>query len=228
VTEQYDPNNNFASRRSSYFGGKFQPQSSYMRDTRRRSVANVLSAGNDGPRPPMGGGYYGNQQRDSYVGPSGPGRMRYGNRMQSDGAIAYGRPYPQHMPHTSQDTMNTGVTNGSDSTGPWANSTDPSSENSSIENNAMGKQPAFGYGQVPPNGYPNSPPIMEEQGQNGYGYGGPVQAPNPSQSAAPRRPIPLGNSSDAPPPPPGKLPSTARQEPEKKKGWLKRRFSKNN
>jgi len=138
-----------------------------------------------------------------------------------------GRPYPHHGYQQSQDTMHTGVTNGSDSTGPWASGTDPSSENSSIDRNMAGgngngKQPAESYGY---NGYSNgysngyangyaSPPIAEEQGAGGHG--GPVQAPPPA-----RQPISLGSSA-----PGGSLPSTTRAEPEKKKGWLKKRFSK--
>jgi hypothetical protein len=47
-----------------------------------------------------------------------------------------------------------------------------------------------------------------------------------------RKPIPLGGggesgfSAAAAAPPRSNLPSTARPEPEKKKSWLKRRFSK--
>lgn len=167
----------------------------------------------------MGGGYYGGQ-RDSYGG--GPPRMRYSNRMQSDGAMySQGRPYPQSGYQQSQDTMHTGMTNGSDSTGPWASGTDPSSENSSIDRNMAagnGKQPMESYGY---NGYVNgygSPPIVEEQGGNAYG--GPVQAPQQD-----RRPISLGNTSGAPAPG-GSLPSAARAEPEKKKKGLFKRFSK--
>ncbi|RMZ09496.1 hypothetical protein D0860_04218 [Hortaea werneckii] len=211
-----------SSRRSSYFGG-----GEYMNPSqRRRSGANVLP-GYDTPgrQSAMSGGYYGGQ-RDSYM--NGPPRMRYGNRMMSDGNMynGQGRPYPHHGYQQSQDTMHTGVTNGSDSTGPWASGTDPSSENSSIDRNMAGgngngKQPAESYGYNGynngySNGYSNgygngyaSPPIAEE-------HGGPVQAPPPA-----RQPISLGSSA-----PGGSLPSAARAEPEKKKGWLKKRFSK--
>lgn len=158
-------------------------------------------------------------------GHNGPPRQRYGNRMQSDSAVTgYGRASAQHNYHPSQDTTNTGMTNGSDSTGPWANSTDPSSENSSIDKN-MGANGSNGHAHGA-NGYGN-PPIQEEgsgsyPSQNGYlPNGGPVQAPN-----AQRRPIPLGDSAGASSAPRGSLPSTVRAEPEKKKGWLKRRFSK--
>ncbi|EMC94936.1 hypothetical protein BAUCODRAFT_73114 [Baudoinia panamericana UAMH 10762] len=205
-SDSFEQNNQYASRRSSYFGGKFK-------HSNRHSA--MMSGG---------GGYYGDGRRESYMNNGyGPPRMRNGNRMASEGAIPHQRPYPQHGYHQSQDTMNTGVTNGSDSTGPWASNTDPSSENSSIDRNMVGagkpgdQQWPQQNGYVS-NGYGSNPPIMEE---GGSAYGGPVQAPN-----GPRRPIPLGNSGDAPISPPGKLPSVARAEPEKKKGWLKRRFSK--
>jgi len=203
-------------------------------DSKRRTSANVMSAGYDNGqnRQSMAGsGYYGNSRPEN--GNMGQnGRMRYNSRMASDGAIGYGhRSYPQHGYHQSQDTMNTGYTNGSDSTGPWANSTDPSSENSSIENSHNGKQPAhgqngYGPGGPGPNGY-GSPPIMEEQGQSGY-YGGPVQSPSGIQPSGQRRVIPLGSSGDMPMEStgPGRLPTTSRPEQEKKKSWIKRRFSK--
>ncbi len=172
------------------------------------------------------------------------------------------RPYPQHGYHQSHDTVNTGYTNGSDSTGPWANSTDPSSENSSIDKVKPPMQD--GYNQYGGNGY--NGPIMEEQGaMNGYGgqshgneygqasnsgmhdYGysngspdhaqrngwgpqdpysngmGPPQQPTPA-----RQPIKLGGSGapDAYGRPPANLPPTPQAQPEKKQGWLKRRFSK--
>ncbi|KAF2858796.1 hypothetical protein K470DRAFT_259506 [Piedraia hortae CBS 480.64] len=145
-----------------------------------------------------GGGYYAGN------GQVGTPRARYGQRLPTDGQSPSGRPYGQvHGYHLSQDTMHTA---GSDSTGtgPWTNSTEPSSENSSIENNANGKY----LGHNGQNGYGRQPTIDED------GYGA---LPQPA-----RRPIALGNSG----PPPGQLPSAARPEPEKKKGWLKRRFSK--
>ncbi|KAK5135366.1 hypothetical protein LTR08_005308 [Meristemomyces frigidus] len=227
--ESSDQSNNFGSRRSSYLNGEYTGPTKI-----RRSLANNSSTGMDsGPSPGRqsanAGGYYGGQRPGSYLeGQNGPPRQRYGNRMMSDGAMyQQNRPYQPHGPHQSQDTMHTGVSNGSDSTGPWASGTDPSSENSSIDRNmANGKQPE-NYGQ---SGF--GPPIMEEQGagaygSNGYGShggpnGGPVQAP-----PGPRKPIALGNSGGAPAQG-GSLPTPSRPEKEdKKKGWLKRRFSKN-
>lgn len=141
-----------------------------MHSQKRRSIANS-PAGYDNSqgahRPGPGsaaGGYYGSQ---SY---NGHPRARYGaSRMQSDSQIYAGqRPYPQHGYHQSHDTVNTGFTNGSDSTGPWANSTDPSSENSSIDKgHPMNKPstPMDGYNQYGANGYHDA--IMEEQGGPG-------------------------------------------------------------
>ncbi|KAK5677686.1 hypothetical protein LTS10_009569 [Elasticomyces elasticus] len=210
-TESFDQNGQtLPSRRNSYMGEYMRPS-----NHSRRSIANAMHAGQDGGPSPgrhsaAGGGYYG--ERNSHH--PGQQRQRYGNRVASEGAIPnQPRPYGQHSYQQSGDTVNTGVTNGSDSTGPWANSTDPSSENSSIDKNLAAQH---GYG---PNGY-GSPTIQEDQVAGPYG--GPVQAP-----PAVRRPIPLGDSGDHPVLPTGKLPSSARAEPEKKSGgWLKRRFSK--
>ena len=185
----------------------------------RYSNANMMS---------NGGGYYGAQRPDSFA--PGPSR-RFGPPRNPSDPMLYGhsqRPYP-HAHQASQDTMHTGMTYGSDSTGPWANSTDPSSENSSVEKGptAMKPYPEYpvnnGYG--PPSGYP----------PNAYGAG-PVDGPIPEDGAYPgrapavqappssRRPIPLGNSGN----PITELPSTKRPaaEPEKRKSWLSRRFSK--
>lgn len=134
---------------------------------------------------------------------------------------------------------------GSDSTGQWANSTDPSSENSSIDPNHASAKPsepygpgASGYGGQNGGGFRG--PILEEQGNGSYGGAYPQQdgynGRGPRNGAPPvqppqeqRRPIALGNSGDSAPLPPGKLPSTARPEadPEARKSWLKRRFSRN-
>jgi hypothetical protein len=182
----------------------------------------------------MPGGYYGNGSRrpESYA--DGPQqRMRYNPR---GGSHANGNHYngngggngvyPQHGYHQSHDTV------GSDSTGPWQNGTDPSSENSSLDRiNATTKPQQDGMhgGQNGYNGYPRAIPEDGQytpQQQQGYG-GGPVQPPGGA-----RKPIPLGGGGEsgfsaAPAPPRSNLPSTARPEPEKKKSWLKRRFSKN-
>ena len=126
----------------------------------------------------VGSGYYGGQRENSYYGPQRP--RGYSSRMSSEPAMSGGRPYqqPQQSYQQSYDTVNTGYTNNSDSTGAWANSTDPSSENSSIDRNlAMNN----GKPQTPMDGYGYNPPIMEEGGYDSQypqdGYGGPPQAP---------------------------------------------------
>ena len=188
----------------------------------------------------VGGGYYANQNQ-SYYGNQRP--RGYSGRNSSEPALNGGRPYgqPHHGYHQSYDTVNTGYTNGSDSTGQWANSTDPSSENSSIDRNmAMNN----GKPQTPMDGYGYNGPIMEEQAygqypQDGYGeapqmqqqsrYGGGAVQPPPSA----RRPIPLGNSggnSNGDLYQGGSLPSTGRgggKGEEKRKSWIMRRLSKN-
>lgn len=147
--------------------------------------------------------------------------------------------YPQHGYQQSHDTV---YTNGSDSTGPWANSTDPtSSENSSIDKmHANGKrvspQPVDNYGY---DGY-NGNTIREEYGQDNEAgvYGGPsgyngVSAVPSHAAPAPaaRAPIKLGGGGGTPSyaSQGGSLPTMTRGTPgkeEKKKGWLSRRFSK--
>lgn len=176
-------------------------------------------------------------------GQGGPNRQRYGPRMTSDSAItklngAYGA-YPQHNHHQSHDTVNTGGTNGSDSTGPWANSTDPSSESSSPDRYHAG---AKQHQMVDTYGYDSygGGPIMEERasedgnphpqrmsrGPNAFPTnGGPPPVP---LHTGPRVPIKLGGGDgSAFATQAGSLPTTARPKEEKRKSWLKRRFSKN-
>lgn len=146
------------------------------------------------------------------------------------------------------DQYEPGAGNGniSDSTGPWANSTDPSSENSSLDRaHGAGKPPHvsqhmdnYAYDSY------NGAPIMEEYAsdsdgaygssvprtlRNGHNGGGPTA---PSHSAAPavRAPIKLGGGdSTILPGQGGSLPSQVRVAPakeEKKKGFFKKRFGK--
>ncbi|KAK0269408.1 hypothetical protein LTR91_000530 [Friedmanniomyces endolithicus] len=234
ASQSYDQNGQFSSRRSSNYYGESMRRSNHS----RRSIANAINAGHDGGPSPgrhsaAGGGYYGADRRpDSYH--QGPHRQqRYGSRVVSEGATPANhhhhqmgppRPYGgQHVYHQSGDTVNTA--NGSDSTSPWANSTDPSSENSSIDKNLAGGGHAQNGGQQNGYGYGN-PTIQEDKVAGPYGGGGPVRAPQQGQAEAPRKMIALGNSGDPPVLPTGKLPSNARSESEKKSGWLKRRFSK--
>lgn len=118
---------------------------------------------------------------------------------------------------------------GSDSTGPWNTSTNPSSENSSIDRlHALGKPDGYGhdgsipeeYGMPNGNGYPM---------RNGNGYGGPQMTGQAAQSQPTRQPIKLSGG-EGYSPAPVSLPSTARKsadKDEKKKGFFKKRFGKN-
>lgn len=214
-------NNGYESKRSSYWGG-----GEYA-----------------------GNGYYNQPQRNRWEGPP-PSRNKFG-RMYSEPAnpnrySQQGHPYSTPGYGQTRDTINTGGSNGSNSD-QWHNSTDPSSDNSSIErmkpegheqygyptpqreaiaedghytyNNGGGYNPSYmgggpagagassGY---PPQQYQNGPPQPPPKAM----MGGPVQAPHAPQQ--PRQLIKLNPAANDRPSP-----------PEKRKSWLKRRFSKN-
>ncbi|KAJ9669051.1 hypothetical protein H2201_000877 [Coniosporium apollinis] len=217
-------NGGFDSRRSSYYGHD------NFRNLRSSQV----------------GGYYGNQVgvresfvENSYGGPpmAGPSKNRFSQRLQNEPPInGYGNRqgvYPTHVPQLSRDTVNTGESSQSE---PWGNSTDPSSENSSIDKVASMTRVME----------PNDPYVYNN-------YGGPVNAPGP---AGPNGHLPQSMSS-APPavpahgaPPnrsaPIKLGGAGFPQPlnstsgnatlvktrspsgtqDKRKSWFKRRFSK--
>ena len=212
------------------------------------------------------GGYYGNRnghgRPDSYYdsagAPPNPNGRRVGvvPRNHSDPAL-YGHNgnqgiYPLHGQQASYDTVGS-ASNGSHATDQWGNSTDPSSENSSIDRVQATTKPDLGeaYGF---NGFGGAPqfqgPILEEHGQGSPAYGQPgygrAPAANGNGNGYPYR----GNGS-APPPPPHKddrpprvpvklgapAPGARRQlpvgnrppppvAPEKRRSWLKRTFSR--
>jgi hypothetical protein len=178
---------------------------------------------------------------DSANGAHNP-RNRYGPRQQSDPALNRYNPnnaqgvYPIPTYGQSRDTVNTGGSNGSASD-QWHQSTDPSSENSSID-------------RIPGSGFDpqaRREPISEEgnytfaNGQaSGYhpgfmNQGGPPVPPPKNGAAVPRREVirlsetagmPIGGS----PVPLGTSPSSGNGRPSiepKRKSWLKRTFSKN-
>lgn len=223
----------FNSRRSSYYGG---------------------GGHYDQGRFSQASGYYGSRQaaRDSWQdghgmggpvgGMGGPPRTRY-NRMQSDpgwNRYSHGTGngvYPVNGYQQSRDTVNTNGSNGSHSE-PY--STEPSSENSSIERSVGGMKPNLGE-QYGFNGFGGGP-VLEEY-HNGMGPGGngyAVQRPNGTLNyGAP--PVPTKQGPPAPPPhanKPIKLtksneapgsdsrPPLQRQDTDKRKSWFKRRFSK--
>ncbi|CAL8575442.1 hypothetical protein XPA_001365 [Xanthoria parietina] len=200
-------------------------------------------------------GYYSNRMsiarpESTYVDSHGanlnqPGSgRRLNNRANSD-PVLFGTNnhgvYPMHGYHQSHDTVASASGNESHNTDPWGNSTDPSSENSSIDRIQHGPKPdpteTYGF-----NGFGGGP-ILEERGMNDRAYheatgGGQPQklgndlashaqngAPPPLPPHAsrkpdmPRVPIKLGN-----------LPTKERSSPinntEKRRSWLKRRFSR--
>ena len=154
--------------------------------------------------------------------------------------------YPAHGYHQSYDTVASASGNESHNTDPWGNSTDPSSENSSIDRvqQASKPEPADMYGL---NGFGSGPhyqdTILEDHatGNDAYrpmagfsqpriqGNGFPIQKRDalpptppphvPAKENPSRAPIKLGNS-----PAPGGMASSGPGE--KRKSWLKRRFSR--
>jgi len=154
--------------------------------------------------------------------------------------------YPSHGYQQSYDTVTTASGSGSHGTDQWGNSTNPSSENSSLDRVNHVPKPDLGevYGFSGFGGAPQfQGPILEEHGygnpaygEPGYGrvsngmgpptggyltrggYGAPPSVPPhvPVKDNSPRVPITLGNSSTPVQPDVG----------EKRKSWLKRRFSR--
>lgn len=216
--------------------------------------------------PVEGGAFHGNRMSssrpesyaESYATPPSQyynGR-RFGPRNNSDPAL-YGNNvnqgvYPEHGQQQSYDTV-ASASNGSYATDPLGNSTDPSSENSSIDKVQTAPKPDMGeaYGFNGFGGAPKFPgPILEEHGQGAPAYGQPgygqsrqaqpqaassnshpyqgngasnMPLPTPPKDNGPRVPIKLGGGS----------PSSARlsrtppsAENEKRKSWLKKRFSR--
>ncbi|KAL8874606.1 MAG: hypothetical protein Q9174_000069 [Haloplaca sp. 1 TL-2023] len=229
---------NGQSKRSSYYQGQRPPQR-YGAETPSGYYNNRLSTGR--PESYMDG-YAGNATQSGY------GR-RTSQRVHSD-PMLYGANsqnlYPAHGYHQSYDTVASASGNESHNTDPWGNSTDPSSENSSIDRVQQAPKPeaveAYGL-----NGFGGAPhlqdTILEDHatGNDAYrpmagfsqpripGNGFPVQRrdalpPTPPPHVPPkefttRAPIKLGN-----PPVPGETVSNGTSE--KRKSWLKRRFSR--
>lgn len=179
----------------------------------------------------------------------GASRNRFAQRVQSDMLHRYSN---GHVYNGSRDTVTTGVSNGSQSD-PY--STDPSSENSSIDKPHPVPRPdydeQYGYsssGRGP--GFQN--PIMEESvyrngdnvyrqpnrpgpsGNDGYlrqnpgGARPPVPAHVAPQAAAPNKPIKLGGDGSSQPltASSGNSGPGLQHTSSQKKGWFKRKFNK--
>jgi hypothetical protein len=202
------------------------------------------------------GGYYGNGNRNSMNRPDsfidqygglppqfqGQGRgMRPNPRNNSDPMLYGGRNpqnvYPSHSYQQSYDTVGSG---GSHQTEPWGNSTDPSSENSSVDR--IQQTPKQGEQQVSDNyglngfGGNNLYQLDEyEPVQPGYGRNGQAQSGssglNRFESAPEARPIPPPKATRIPikldsPSNSSLTREMSKESGGKRKSWLKRRFSK--
>lgn len=228
-----------------------QPQTSHADAPARRSNANLgITTGNGNNRysssTANGSGYYAGRNpasprpvEDPYQPTpiAAPGRNRFGQRVQQD--MMPPRPpvhgqgmYPGHSYQQSRDTVNTGYSNSSGE--PWGNSTDPSSENSSIERMPAQKQPDLGE-QYGFNGFGGNP-IAEEYDYNNNEYDQQNYAPAPAVGNGA-----YYNQNQGAPPVPSKMGDGPPQQPitaaparrpvmngdgEKRKSWFKRRFSK--
>ncbi|RDL34674.1 uncharacterized protein BP5553_07802 [Venustampulla echinocandica] len=236
-------------RRSSYYGGgpnsyyggrsqSYRPESTYA-DGRYSAVARPDSYYNGGGDTP-GNGYgngYGNGSGNGYGNGYHPNRARY-PRTAPEQQFANGQGvYPVQGNQQSYETVTTA--SGSGSSDPAGYSTDPSSENSSVDRFAAAppKEPVETYGF---NGFGNVPQLASPgagltdainpngaYGSNGAqrpAYGFPNQAPPPPSKDVngPRVPIKLGQTS-------GNIvaqPAQAKPATEKRKSWFGRRFSR--
>lgn len=228
---------NGQSRRTSYYSG-LKPQQRLGSETPAGYYGNRMSMG----RPDR---TYVDSNGSNYNQP-GYGR-RVNHRANSD-PMLYGTNnqsvYPTHGYHQSHDTVASASGNESHNTDPWGNSTDPSSENSSIDKIQHGPKPdpaeIYGF-----NGFGGAPqfqgPILEEHGVNDQAYGEPIDYGHTQNMG---NGFPIHNRNPIPPPPhasskpngarvPIKLESLPTKErpaangnTEKRKSWLKRRFSR--
>lgn len=231
-SSNYSSHQNYTSKRSSYYGGN-----GYESGPSPNRYSQSYSQNN--------GGYYGSRRSDMYSDGYGqppnapPSRNRYGRSFSENRNSFYGngdrereRVQGQHMHNMSYDAS------GSDSTGPWNYSTDPSSENSSLDR-AHGimkpvqtPEPMNSYGM---DNFGNNP-IMEEGGSGDYGIPtrrGPPPPPMHSAQPPARQTIQLGGGggstdNSAFSHQGGQLPSAARPTPtnEKRKSWLGRKLSR--
>ncbi|EKG22394.1 hypothetical protein MPH_00255 [Macrophomina phaseolina MS6] len=228
----------YTSRRSSYYGGNGGNR-----------YSNATSNGGYGGN----GGYYAGRNptsprpaEDPYAPPpvAGAGRNKFGQRIQQELGGPPRPPmhgqglYPSHSYQQSRDTVNTGFSNSSGEA--WGNSTDPSSENSSIERMAPGQKQDMGE-QYGFNGFGGNPIAEEYDYHNNYydqhGYDGAPAVGNGHYDQNQAPPVPPHNGvngvskmGDGPPQQPIHAAPAPRPvangDGEKRKSWFKRRFSK--
>ena len=164
--------------------------------------------------------------------------------------------YPNNTYRESPDTVYTRESNGSQSTEPWTNSTDPSSENSSVDRTQYAQKvdhDAYGaayshrsprHGAIheyheheqyapsedPPFSHPSHIPTQQQYSYNQNGKGSMGPPPVPMHAAGAPAQIRQGNSMLNGPTAPSEatgMPKLQKIPSEgKRKSWLKRRFSK--
>lgn len=166
------------------------------------------------PEPQRGFNGYGNYRLSSSRtgdghGPMRPSPYRGNTAPMMTNPVHEHEGYPAHSYQDSYDTVNTRESNGSQSTEPWTNSTDPSSENSSVDriqsaaNNKMENDAYGAYGAQYGRGSPRPQPIQEEYSHGGQMYAQEQSYPPhgyPPQSSA--QYSPRANGPMGPPPPP--------------------------
>lgn len=232
-------------RRSSYYGGTQVTQ-----DDRPRFPQNGYYGGRTQSYRPEStyadGRYSGMARPDSYysggdnVGSAGPSNGYHPNRARyprtaSEPHFNHGGQgvYPVHGNQQSYETVTTASGSGGSSADPAGYSTDPSSENSSMDRitplPVPSKEPVEAYGF---NGFGGSPHyalpgsgLAEQQGMSGAqrqgnGYLGQGPPPPPSKQA-PRVLMKLGESSGNAAPQSAQTPAA-----EKRKSWFGRKFGK--
>ncbi|ERF68580.1 hypothetical protein EPUS_04678 [Endocarpon pusillum Z07020] len=224
---------NVASRRSSYFGGN-----GGNKNGRSQQPGGYYQNGRSyGPRPEsVAEDYYeGQDPRHSYP----PRPMRHGSSHMMS-ASSPENIYPSHGHQPSYDTFTTGE--GSYGTDTRGNSTDPSSQNSSVdrfptkpEEYPSDNNQAIGYSNGPYS--PVSPVYSSEhsfwKGANGRPqapYGGTEYMNGGGSNHQTQKPAVLRKEALSPPSAPIKLDTGSdagsRPTPPKRQSWLKRRFSR--
>lgn len=226
----------------------------------RRSSYHQGFTGHSPARLPHDHGYHGSRQApsrpdsyvDTYNGPNGYNRPRFAPRMATEPTPSRSQTphgvYPVHGYQRSYDTVTSASGTASNSTEQWGNSTDPSSDNSSVERMPPPPKPDLGdaYGF---SGFGGAPDLQSSNYSNYLSNGNQHDRqsqsfPNTSGMTAPAigRSEPIGNElpPGVPPkvPPHGPSPSTMRApiklggpamlsttpsvKEEKRKSWFKR------
>jgi len=235
-------------RRSSYFGGTQvttdgqgqgprYPQNSYpgyngrTQSSYYRPESTYTDARSNGMSKPDS--YYNAMENGANNNGYLPNRARYPRTASEPQFNSGGGVYPVPGGQQSYETVTTASGSGS-SADPAGYSTDPSSDNSSVDRiHALPKEPVDNYGfngfgntpQYAPPGSginENSPNGAQRQG-NGYQNQGPPPVPQ-KQGTGPRAPIKLGVSTGNASP--DNTDTSTRPTAEKRKSWFGRRFSK--